>query len=178
MENEKDLAKVFGALDSILGQTDLSDVTAESNSFSELPDGYYLVEVEKAELKESKSSHQPMVAFQMNVVEDGYGVDENSDFFKLSKTKGRKIFMYYVLKDSASVRRFVTDMLKFEGETPGEPLLGPEYFMTEETFPDALGCLIGSRIYIQACYKEYQGKKNCWYDVVGWDRAKKMGLPE
>ena len=63
-----------------MNKTDISDVTADSNNFSELPDGYYLSEVEKAELKESKTSHQPMVAFQFKVVEDGLTVDKDGEF--------------------------------------------------------------------------------------------------
>ena len=92
----KELKSVFNALDALLNMTDLSDVTADSNNFSELPDGYYLCEVEKAELKESKSSHQPMAAFQLKIIEDGVSVDTSGELVKCNKTKNRKIFLYYV----------------------------------------------------------------------------------
>lgn len=156
--------------------------TVTEDTYDDLPEGFYLCEVEKADLKTNKADTNMQVSFQYKVVEAGLAETINergqSVLQQINGTVGRKIFKHYPFKDTNGIKRFIIDMLKFEGETPGEPLLGPEYFMTEETFPDALGCLVGSRIYIQASYKEYQGKKNCWYDVVGWDRAKKMGLPE
>lgn len=177
-QNEKDMTTVFNALDSLLSKTDLADVTAESNNFSELPDGYYLIEVEKAELKESKSSHQPMVAFQMSVVEDGVGVDDNANLFDLKKTKGKKVFMYYVLKDEASIRRFVTDMLKFEGETPNEPILGKEYFTNSQLLVDALDILVGMRLYCQSSTtKNDDGTSSNWKNLISWKRARMLELP-
>lgn len=177
-QNEKDMMKVFNALDNLLNDTDLSDVTAESSNFSELPDGYYLCEVEKAELKESKSSHQPMAAFQFNVVEDGLGVTEDATFFDLKKTKNRKIFVYYVLKDNNSVRRFVTDMLKFEGEVQDEPILGKEYFTNSQLLVDALDVLVGSRIYIQSSTTVNEDKSSSvWKNLISWKRARMLELP-
>lgn len=157
------------------------DTITEENSFEDLPEGYYLCEVEKAELKTNKANTNQQVSFQLKVVENGLAetLDDkgNSVFREVNGTINRKIFKHYPFKDTAGIKRFIIDMLKFEGEETGQPLLGPEYFMTEETFPDALECLQGSRIYVQASYKEYQGKKNCWYDFVAWDRAAKLGLP-
>ena len=170
----------FIKLNDLLAQVDWSTVT-EDNNFEDLPEGFYLCEVEKAELKVNKNQTNQQVSFQYKVVEPGLceAIDArgNSVLKEIPGTANRKIFKHYPFKDTAGVKRFIIDMLKFEGETPGEPILAPEYFTTEETFPDALGCLVGCRIYIQATYKEYQGKKNCWYDVSGWDRAKKMQLP-
>lgn len=157
------------------------ETVTEENSFDDLPEGFYLCEVEKADLKENKAQTNMQVSFQLKVVDEGLteAIDDrgNSVLRAISGTKNRKIFKHYPFKDTNGIKRFVVDMMKFEGENPGEPLLGPEYFMTEETFPDALACLIGTRIYVQASYREYQGKKNCWYDFVAWDRATKLGLP-
>lgn len=179
MATERDLTKVFDTLDSILGQTDLTDVTAESNNFAELPDGYYLVEVEKAELKESKSSKQPMVAFQMNVIEDGIGIENDGSFCDLKKTKGRKIFMYYVLKDDSSVRRFVTDMLKFEGEEKDKPILEKDYFINSQTLIDALDILVGMRIYCQSSTTVNKDDTTSnWKNLISWKRARMLALPE
>ena len=179
MPNEKDMTSIFKTLDDILGQTDLSDVTAESTPFSELPDGYYLTEVEKAELKESKSSHMPMVAFQLNVVEDGLGIDENGKFFDIKKTKGRKVFLYYVLKDDASVRRFATDMLKFEGSEQDKPILDKEYFMNSQTLVDALDILVGMRIYCQSSTTiNKDDTTSNWKNLISWKRARMLELPE
>lgn len=179
MANEKDMTSIFKALNDILGQADLSDVTAESTAFSELPDGYYLTEVEKAELKESKSSHMPMVAFQLNVVEDGLGIDENSKLFDIKKTKGRKVFLYYVLKDEASVRRFATDMLKFEGSEQDKPILDKEYFMNSQTLVDALDILVGMRIYCQSSTTiNKDDTTSNWKNLISWKRARMLELPE
>lgn len=176
---EKDLTSIFNNLDDILKNTDLSDVSADSNSFSELPDGYYLSEVEKAELTESKKSHQPMVAFQFKVVEDGIGTDDDGNFIDLPKTKNRKIFLYYVLKDEASVRRFATDMLKFEGETKGEPILEKTYFTNSELLNDALDILTGMRIYIQSSTTENDdGTSSVWKNLVSWKRVEALKLGE
>lgn len=172
----EDMTKIFGALDSVLSNTDLADVTAESTGFNELPDGYYLSELEKAELKESKSSHQPMVALQFKVVEDGKAVDADS-FVSIPKTKNRKIFMYYVLKDEASVKRFVTDMLKFEGDKKGEPILGKEYFTNSQLLTDALDVLVGMRIYVQSSTTTNDDDTtSVWKNLISWKRAEALEL--
>ena len=168
---------IFASLNGILQNTDLTDVTAESTGFSELPDGYYLSEVEKAELKESKSSHQPMVAFQFTIVEDGSTVNEQGDFEPIKKSKNRKIFMYYVLKDETAIKRFATDMLKFEGDKEGESLLSKEYFTNAEVLQDALEILKGMRIYIQSSTTiNDDDSTSVWKNLVSWKRAKAIGL--
>lgn len=173
----EDLTNIFKSLDAVLNKADISDVTADSNSFSELPDGYYLSEVEKAELKESKTSHQPMVAFQFKIVEDGVKVEKDGEYQKLSKTANRKIFMYYVLKDENSVRRFVTDMLKFEGEKEGEPLLDKECFTNSELLVDALDILIGKRVFIQSSTTANDDDStSVWKNLISWKRAKALEL--
>lgn len=183
MSNNTDFTKIHSTLNSILGQADLSDVTAESTGFSDLPDGYYLCEVEEAKLTESKSSHQPMVAITLKVSEDGIdaSVDDNGNVSSeaIPKTKNRKIFKYYVLKDETSVRRFVTDMLKFEGDVAGESLLPKEAFTTSETIEDALDILTGYRLYIQVSttVKEDDNSKSVWYNFITWKRAAMLELP-
>jgi hypothetical protein len=173
----------FVELNSILNQIDWDDVSATtgSGSYDDLPKGYYLCEVEKAQLKKNKSETNMQVSFQFKVVEDGLSDELDSKGFSVWKTidhtKGRKVFKHYALKDTDSVKRFVSDMLKFEGEKPGEPVLEKDYFMEEGTIQDALDILVGMRIYVNASYKEYQGKTNCWYDIIGWDRARTMKLP-
>lgn len=170
----------FVNLNSLLQTVDWDTVTDES-SFDDLPEGFYLCEVEKAELKPNKANTNEQVSFQFKVVENGYTETiDNRGYSKLapiSGTANRKVFKHYPFKDVAGIKRFVTDMLKFEGSEPGVPLLEKEYFMTAEIIPDALDLLVGRRIYIQANYKEYQGKQNCWYDLVSWDRVKEMDLP-
>lgn len=175
MENMNNL---FDSLNSVLSSTDLTDVTANDDSFQELPEGYYLCEVEKAELKESKSSHMPMVALQFKTVEDGYKLNTEGEFINISKTKNRKIFLYYVLKDESSTRRFVTNMLKFEGDEEGVPILSKEYFTTASLLTDALSILEGLRIYIHISTSENDdGSVSSWKNLLAWKRSKDIGLP-
>ena len=63
---------LISSINELLNQTDIDDVTSESTSFQELPEGYYLCSVNAAEIKESKSSGKPMVAFTCTVKEDGH----------------------------------------------------------------------------------------------------------
>lgn len=182
MAMNEELKALHSQLDALLNNTDLTDVSAESTGFQELPDGYYNCEVEKAELKISKSSGQPMAAFQFKVSEDGYNVeiDEKSTVHltELKKTKNRKIFINYVLKNDTWVRRFVTDMLKFEGDTAGESLLPKEAFLSSETIEDALDILVGKRIYIQVSTTVNEDdSKSTWNNLISWKRAAALELP-
>ena len=175
----EDMTNLFNALDGVLSNTDLTDVTADSNYFQDLPDGYYLCEVEKAELKESKSSHQPMVSLQLKTVEDGYAVNQTTgNFTALSKTKNKKVFIHYVLKNDALVKRFVTDMLKFEGEEEGVPLLDKECFTNSELLVDALDILVGHRVYVQSSTTvNDDDSTSVWKNLISWKRAKALELP-
>jgi len=172
----EDLKAMFSSLDELLNKTDLEDVTAESTGYQDLPDGYYLSEVEKAEIKESKTSHQPMVSLQLKVVEEGKGTDEDGEYVTLKGTKNRKIFIYYVLKDEGSVQRFVRDMLKFEGEVEGEPILGKEYFTNTELLEDALEILEGLRIFVQCSTTVKDDVSTTWKNLISWKRAKALEL--
>lgn len=181
MPENKDVKTLTDTLNQLLSQTDIKDITSESNSFQELPEGYYLCSIESGELKESKSSHQPMVAFTFNIVENGHAYvadkDGDAEMVELKNTKKRKIFMYYVLKDTNSVRRFVSDMLKFENED-GKPILDKEYFMNFDILTDALKLLEGMNIYIQITKSEAQdGSIRSWQNLISWKRAKALDLP-
>lgn len=182
MATTEEIKALHAQLDQLLNNTDLTDVSAESTGFQELPDGYYNCEVEKAELKISKSSGLPMAAFQFKVVEDGYMAElddkQNVSLTPLNKTKNRKIFINYVLKNDTWVRRFVTDMLKFEGEEEGEPFLPKEAFTTSETIEDALAALTGKRIYIQVSTSvNDDDSKSTWNNLISWKRAAALELP-
>lgn len=177
------IRNLFKSVDDLLNSTNLDDVTADSGSdFKELPDGYYLSELVKAELTESKTSHLPMVSLQFQVVENGWSVDKKdnsaTDLKEISNTKDRKIYLFYVLKDETSLKRFVTDMLKFEGDTEGESLLSKEYFTTSELLEDALSVLVGSRIYINiSTVVNKDDTESTWRNMISWNRAKYFHLP-
>lgn len=181
MADNKNLKNVFNVLDELLSSADLSNVTAESTGFAELKDGYYLCEVKKAELKVSKSSGQPMAAFQFKVIEDGtdfrFDSKDKGTAVKLKGTKNRTIFKYFVLKDENSVLRFAGEMLRFEGETPGEPLLTKEYFTSSELIEDALEVLEGMHIYVHmSTNKNDDGTSSQWANIITWKTAAKLGL--
>lgn len=177
----------FSKLDELLASANLEEVDAESNEkggFEDLPDGYYLTEVEKAELTTSKSSGNPMVSFRFTVVEDGLKsvVDAkgNAVFEEVKGSKNRKIFINWVLSDETKIKKFVSDMLKFEGEEPGTPLLEKEYFLTSETLEDALAIIVGYRIYvnISTTTNKKTEEKQTWQNLISWTRAAKVGLVE
>lgn len=175
----------FDKLDSLLGKLDIEKIDPEGNdSFSELPDGYYLCEVEKAELKTTKSSGEPMVSLMMKVVEDGLAVvvDDKgySDFAVIEKTTGRKIFINFVLSDEQKCYRFANDMVKFEGEEPGKPILEKEAFLSSATLLDALEIIEGLQIYVNVSTKKNNttGEVKTWQSIISWKRAKGIGLIE
>lgn len=172
---------VFQSIDEILSKVNLNDVTSESNGRENIPDGYYMCEVEKAEITVSKSSGTPQVAFRFTILEDGTDVVVEADGSiaknSIARTKNRKIFMYYPLKDERSVKRFVSDMLKFEGDTAGEPLLSKEYFTTSEVLEDALDILCGMRIYVQVSTStNKEGQEMSWQNLVSWKRVDQLEL--
>lgn len=178
---QKDLNSVFASIDMVLNNIKLDDVSSESSGSTELPDGYYLCEVEKAEVTTSKTSGSPMVAFQFKVIENGVSVDVNEDGTitktSIERTANRKIFMYYPIKDERTVKRFVSDMLKFEGEKPGEPILAKEYFMTSEVLCDALDIITGMNIYVQvATTKNKEGTDSTFKNLVSWKRIAALEL--
>lgn len=169
---------IFEKLNGILGNIDLDEVTAESQQYSQLPDGYYLCEVKKAELKETKETQLPMVSFMFTVVENGVNVEfENNTMLKkeLNNTANRSIFINWVLKDDLSVKRFVSDMLKFEGENE-EPLLEKDCFLEAELLEESIQALIGFRVYIKISTTEKDNKSNTWSNIISWKRAKALDL--
>lgn len=182
MDDKKITTELLSELDDLLQKTNLNDVTANSTGFDELTEGYYLSEVESAKLDVSKSSGLPMISFRFKVVDKGLAANttnnENSDTFsEITNVKNRKIFMYFVLKDESSVKRFATDMLKFEGAEIGKPILPKECFTSSELLTDALDILIGLRIYINITSSELDGKTTYWKNLISWERANRLGLP-
>lgn len=188
-DNQFDITMTMNTLDNLLKATDLNDVTSESSGFDDLPAGYYLSEVNSAELTISKNSGNPQVKVVFKVVEDGVTQDEvTQDEYddkgyairkNLPKTTGRLIFKYYPLKDEKTVRTMVSDMTKFEGEVKGEPLLPKEYFKETSLLNEALACLTGSRIYVHITTStNKEGKTNNWVNLISWKRAAQLDLAE
>lgn len=169
---------MFDILDELLQETELDSVTAESTGFEVLPEGYYLCEISKHSFGESKTKKNPMVTFQFKVVENGHSVNaDTSALEEIKSTKNRVIFKYYPFTDTTSVKRFATDMLKFEDEN-GQSILPKEAFTTSEVLEDALDILDGMRIYINITHSEKDdGTTNAWANLISWKRARLLELP-
>lgn len=174
---------VKNQLNDLLSKVNLEEVTATDNSgFVPLPDGYYLAEVVKADLTETKQTHLPMVSFQFKNVDDGIDIkfDNNDNPLptKLENTKGRYQFVNFVLKDDSSIKRFVSNMLKFEGDEEGVPLLDKDYFTNSEILGDALNVLIGKRIVLNVSTSEKKdGTTSTWTNLLTWKRVRVLELP-
>lgn len=188
----EDLVKVTSQLDDLLSKSDLSGATAEGSKSADLPDGFYLCEVEKAELTSSKTSGNPMVKIQYKIVENGFKslVDDqgNAILVEAKGTANRKIFMNYVLSTESQVGFFVSDMLKFSNpEDMTKPLLGETqeeaktYFKTAALLVDALDIIsMGCRIYIMVQSvpkKDNPEETDKKYNPITWKRAAGLQLP-
>ena len=180
-------------LDALLASTDLNKVTSDGAGFEELPQGYYLCEVAGGEFTTNKQGY-PMVKMTLTTLydglceqldEDGKAVeDEDGNLIinQAPKTAGRKIFKNFTLKDADSIKRFVSDMLKFEStDNPGESMLSREYFGTKENIVAALECVKGLTIFVRATLgkatPEYPTPSN-FYSFVSWKNVDKLGLLE
>lgn len=184
---QQDLTNTMNQLDELLKKADLSKVSADGAGFEDLPDGYYLCEVETAELKSTKSrvvqgvetGLKPMVSYRYKVFEDGLkqSVDENGDteLIIAKGTKNRKVFINYVLTDESQLNRYVSDMLKFEID--GEPILTKDCFIDSATMVDSIEATVGSTIYIMVQSYEKNGELKKNYYLVKWSTAKDLDLP-
>ena len=166
-------------LDSLFSQIDVDNITADTNTrFANLPDGYYLCEVSKAELRETKTN-KPMYSFQFKVFEDGHKhvvSDGNPEFESIPNTKNRVIFKNYVISKKEDLEGFISDMLKFEVD--GEQMLEKSYFTSTSGTLDALDVIIGSTIYMMLqTYTNRKGEEQQNTNIVKWSVANELGLP-
>lgn len=179
--NNEQLKNLFDEVDNLLKEVNLDKVTAESAGYEELTEGYYLSSVENAELTTSKTSGVPQVVFKMKVVEDGHNVvlDKSGDVVltTIKGSKDRRFYLYFPFKDKQSIEKFVSNMLKFEGDEIGKPLLEKEYFTTAEVLSDALQILVGHHIYVQVSVTDKDGQTSTWKNMISWKRAAALELP-
>ena len=179
-EDIKNLQKLYTNVNSILKKINVSEIDPNQD-FEKLPDGYYLSEVVSLDVCESKAGNL-QVKGQFKIVENGIGVsvddDGDSELYELKNTKGKVIFKYYSMKDETFVTRLIKDMLKFEGEEEGKPLLSEEYFTDIEIMKEALSILSESRIYIQLSTSKNKetGESNQNSNLLSWKRVKSLGL--
>lgn len=176
-----DIKDIAASLDELLSKTNLSKVTAAGAGFEELKDGFYPTEVNSIELKVNKNG-DPMVSAKCKVVDDGWCYDEEGDTYgRVAGSKNRIIFKNWNLVTEQDIKRFVSDMLKFENpDVAGEALVEmlkqkPEddimdYFKTTEFLLDVLGLIqdFKSRIYIQISSYEKNGETRTQSNLVKW----------
>lgn len=169
----------FDKLNSLLESLDLNEIKADDNEgYKSLPDGYYLCELAKAELTTTKQTGEPMVAFQFKTLENGIHLDDSGlNLVENKSTKGKYIYLYYVLKDEKSLRRFISDALKFEDPSTQTSILTSEYFLNADILPDALDILVGFNIYVQISTSINNGESRVWQNLVSWKRANMLELP-
>lgn len=179
MPNEQipNMDELFKKVDSVLTKVDLSKTTSESVGFEDLKPGYYLCEVESAKLTESKKTHNPQIALTLKAIADGIAFDDDNNRTKLSGCKNRKVFKYYPLTDETTVKRFVSDMLKFEDEN-SESILPQEAFTTAETLTDALEVIEGMRVYVQLTVSGEGENKSNWVSLISWKRVAELELED
>lgn len=177
-------------LDNILGKCNLDKVTEEGGGFSDLPNGYYLCELENAALTTSQNSKLPMLAFKYKIVENGKAesVDDDGNFklIEIPKTINRPINKYYTLhtNDAAKCtedieKRIVPDMLKFVNEEG--PLFTKECFTNTQLIREDLELLTEIKPYIwirSNTVVQQDGSKSTFYYLISWARASKLGLTE
>lgn len=175
MANLKDLYK---NVNDILSEVNVEKIDPNANDYS-LPDGYYLCEVVKMEVCESKKNNL-QIKGQFKSVQNALMVklneDGDSELEEVNGTTNRMIFKYWPLTDRKSVESMIKDMLKFEGDEEGEPLLTSEYFSNMEILEDALDVLEESRVWIQLSTKVKDGESSQWANLISWTRAKALDL--
>ena len=148
--------EMCASLDELLKRANLDSVSSESSGRIELPDGCYKCEVKKGELKAS-STNKIMASFQLQVIQNGVDLTETGKV-ELPNTKGLYIFKNYILEDTTGIQRFVSDMLKFEGETEGESYLPKEAFTTSETLEAAIEAIADAGLHIWVQIQSYTKK--------------------
>lgn len=144
MENEEfSVSDLLGKVDSLISQTNLNDVNADSNNqFDELPSGIYYCKCSSSKFgcvkKESSANYgQPMITLGFRVIK-GFDTDLN----ELKGVNNRMIFVNYILSSSDKLISYVSDMMKFESpDGSGEPLLDSETWTNGETMIRALDLL-------------------------------------
>lgn len=179
IENEMN-EDLLSSIDSVIKDVDLDSVTQDGLG-EELPTGYFLTEVVKTELKFSKSSGSPMACIQLKIVNSGYDYDDKTDeYVQLKGCRNKFIFLYYPFKDGTSFKRFVSDMIKFEGETAGEPILPKEAWITAETMQGSLEVLQEAqlRIWVNRSAITRNDNTSIYNHLLSWKKASQLGLPE
>lgn len=192
--DEQTKKSVFDSLDSLISQSDISDVTSESTEKrGRMKDGIYLCELKSATLGQSKSSGNPMVTLEFSTIDDGITTTYDS-FGNASKqiikgSKGKRIMKFCTFNPDrpSDFSRFVSDMLKFE-DAPKHSALSKEMFVSAEKISQCLEIVIGMNVYVQLSSTRNKGvssdepltedNSTQWTTLISFERAVKLGIAQ
>jgi hypothetical protein len=167
-------------LNDLLKNADFSNTTEEGVG-SKLPDGYYLCQVSKAELTQSKNGN-PMVVIEYVTLGDGKKtiVDDSgySQLVDAPHTSDKKVFVNYVISTEMNLGFFVSDMLKFQDPETDESLFDKnEDFKNAEAIDNVCGMLEqGGIVYLMLQTVEKDGQSDQRKKPISWKRARKLEL--
>lgn len=177
-ETNEELKLIQEKLRSVLSDTNLNNIDPNSD-FDGLVDGYYLSELQEANVKFSQSSGKLQVVLKFKTIEEGKSlkVDEDGNTSLINcGCKNRLVWKYFSVETPENVRKFAKEMLKFEDDNM-EPILSTEYFTTPELLYDALDVLVGMRIYIQiSTTTNDKNETSSWTNIISWKRAASLEL--
>ena len=193
MDENFDLQSWLEDVGSVMKKTDLSKVSAESTGFEDLPEGYYLAEVidvKPDRCKSGKNEGKPTLKMRLKVVGDGFKLagdpdeleDEGKDLFEpVTGVNGRFVFKTFTIGEESLMKRFASDMMKFEEpNNPGKMLLPEEAWADPKIMFDSVSLLVdlASRIWLHnKVTKKEDGTNGAWVDFLDFSRAAKLGLP-
>lgn len=179
MENELDF---LNSIDSALQEVNFDNITSESSGFDELPAGYYLVELVRAEIKLSKSTGEPMVAFAFKGIDNGYILDDTTyDWSDVGVGKGRYLNVYDAKINSTNgIKRLISDLMKFV-DAVGEPIVHKEDVSNSQLLQATLEALVeeSCRMWLQRQEgKDKEGKPTFYTNMISWQKAEDLKLPK
>lgn len=183
MEEQELDTSIFDEIDSLIKSTDLSNVSASSTGFDDLPFGYYKTMFSGVKFGKTKATQAPMISITFQVLEDGYKLDEsntsNINFERIGGVTKRLIFKNYVLTDSKGLKNLVSDLKKVEDPMSGEPLLTDEDLADSKHLQAFMNLFVESNVTMWVRIRETtkkDGTKGSWTDLIPNSTAQSLGL--
>lgn len=180
-EQEYDMS-ICDEINGLIQQTDLSNVSANSTGYDELPFGYYRTKFSNVKVGRTRSTQTPMVTLTLEVLEDGYKLnDATLQFERIGGVTKRLIFKNYVIGDSKGLKSLVSDLKKVEDPTDNNvPILTDNDLKDFPSMWEFMKEFIKSEMYIWVHVRETtkkDGTKGSWTDLVSDSTALEAGLP-
>lgn len=178
-EQELDMS-ICDEINGLIQQTDLSNVSANSTGYDELPFGYYRTKFSGVKVGRTKSTQTPMVTLTLEVLEDGYKLnDATLQFERIGGVTKRLVFKNYVIGDSKGLKSLVSDLKKVEDQD-GQPLLTDDYLKDFPAMYTFMKFFVenGFTIWVRVREtKKKDGTTGSWTDLVSDSTALEAGLP-